>query len=148
MEGACQLCLKEIDISRPFFLGMLGSRSVPQFVSFCTVWLSVFLHILFDVSSSSAESFADAPSYLRFVSISYGWIPPTYGITAQEESFDWCRDLPVTRSITELEILHGFLWPHERKTDGCALRSLLFLFLFLFLYLIGFLDISTLSIWS
>ena len=47
----------------------------------------------------------------------YGWIPPTYGITAEDASFDWCRDLPVTRSITELEILHGFLWPEERA-DG------------------------------
>jgi len=73
VEGACQLCLKEIDVGRPFFLGLLGTR--------------------------------------------YGWIPPTYGITTEEKSFDWIRDLPVTRSITELEILHGFLWPHKRP-DG------------------------------
>ena len=26
VEGACQLCLKEIDVGRPFFLGLLGTR--------------------------------------------------------------------------------------------------------------------------
>ncbi|XP_071942652.1 telomerase protein component 1-like [Antedon mediterranea] len=39
----------------------------------------------------------------------YGYVPESYDVSKQSEEFDWLKDYPTGRSITELEMQHGAL---------------------------------------
>ena len=56
----------------------------------------------------------------------YGWCPDDYDVS-EKQSLAWVKDYPLGHSITELEIMHGFLGHHVPRHAFTYIRDPTFL---------------------
>lgn len=128
---ALEICLEEIEKSRPFFIGLIGERygwipapqAIPtqkydQFLSMITPDEKSFLSSLFEKDSSSDCYFIKDPKTPKdengIISImeKYDFQPfdiPDGVSNEDAPSYEWIRDLSVGHSVTAMEIYHGVL---------------------------------------
>ena len=66
------------------------------------------------------------PFFVALMGSRYGWCPDDYDVS-EKQSLAWVKEYPLGHSITELEIMHGFLGHHVPRHAFTYIRDPTFL---------------------